>query len=167
MKKFSHLFFDCDGVILNSNKIKTKAFYKIGLQFGESEAKKLVDYFNVLENNMVEDEYLTEGSITEFTGIHFDDDNPYSYREGKRQLKLLVNKIRKNKILNDELNVDLKAKGRSGIKKEGNLWDYLTFKTGIKQKSFTDEPHLTIGMSDKFIEADFTIPYRIKGKTKS
>ena len=129
-------------------------------------AKKLVDYFNVLENNMVEDEYLTEGSITEFTGIHFDDDNPYSYREGKRQLKLLVNKIRKNKILNDELNVDLKAKGRSGIKKEGNLWDYLTFNTGIKQKSFTDEPHLTIAMSDVFIEADFTIPYRIKGKTK-
>ncbi len=129
-------------------------------------AKKLVDYFNVLENNMVEDEYLTEGSITEFTGIHFDDDNPYSYREGKRQLKLLVNKIRKNKILNDELNVDLKAKGRSGIKKESNLWDYLTFKTGIKQKSFTDEPHLTIAMSDEFIEADFTIPYRIKGKTK-
>ena len=129
-------------------------------------AKKLVDYFNVLENNMVEDEYLTEGSITEFTGIHFDDDNPYSYREGKRQLKLLVNKIRKNKILNDELNVDLKAKGRSGIKKEGNLWDYLTFNTGIKQKSFTDEPHLTIAMSDEFIEADFTIPYRIKGKTK-
>ena len=129
-------------------------------------AKKLVDYFNVLENNMVEDEYLREGSITEFTGIHFDDDNPYSYREGKRQLKLLVNKIRKNKILNDELNVDLKAKGRSGIKKEGNLWDYLTFNTGIKQKSFTDEPHLTIAMSDEFIEADFTIPYRIKGKTK-
>ena len=129
-------------------------------------AKKLVDYFNVLENNMVEDEYLREGSITEFMGVHFDDDNPYSYREGKRQLKLLVNKIRKNKILSDELNIDLKAKGRSGIKKEGNLWDYLTFNTNIKQKSFTDEPHLTIGMSDKFIEADFTIPYRIKGKTK-
>lgn len=129
-------------------------------------AKKLVDYFNVLENNMVEDEYLREGSITEFMGIHFDDDNPYSYREGKRQLKLLVNKIRKNKILGDELNIDLKAKGRSGIKKEGNLWDYLTFNTETKQKSFTDEPHLTIGMSDKFIEADFTIPYRIKGKTK-
>ena len=41
--------------------------------------QKLVDYFNVLENNMVEDEYLTEGSITEFTGIHFDDDNPYFF----------------------------------------------------------------------------------------
>ena len=70
---------------------------------------------------MVEDEYLTEGSITEFTGIHFDDDNPYSYREGKRQLKLLVNKIRKNKILNDELNVDLKQKEEVELKKRESL----------------------------------------------
>ena len=31
-------------------------------------SKKLIEYFNVAENKMVEDEYLTEGSITEFTG---------------------------------------------------------------------------------------------------
>ena len=34
-------------------------------------AKKLLDYFNVLENNMVEDEYLKEGSVTEFTRYSF------------------------------------------------------------------------------------------------
>ena len=55
---------------------------------------------------------------------------------------------------------------KGGIKKEVVLWDYLTFNTGVKQKNFTDEPHLTVGMTDKFIEATFTIPYRIKGKTK-
>ena len=60
-------------------------------------ARKLIEYFNVLENNMVEEEYLKEGSITEFTGVHFDDENPYSYREGKRQLRLLTNKIKQNK----------------------------------------------------------------------
>lgn len=129
-------------------------------------AKKLVDYFRVLENNMVEDEYLKEGSITEFTGINFDQDNPYSYREGKRQLRLIIKKFKQNKILKDELNIDLSSKGRGGIKKVGTLWDYLTFDTGIVGKSFTDEPHLTIGMNDKFIECDLTIPYRIKGKTK-
>ena len=59
MKKFSHLFFDCDGVILNSNKIKTKAFYKIGLQFGESEAKKLVDY------------HLNNGGVSRYKKINF------------------------------------------------------------------------------------------------
>ena len=129
-------------------------------------ARKLIEYFNVLENNMVEEEYLKEGSITEFTGVHFDDENPYSYREGKRQLRLLINKIKQNKILKEELNVDLSKKGRGGIKKAGNLWDYLTFNTGVDDKSFTDEPHLTIGMNDEFIEGDLTIPYRIKGNTK-
>ena len=129
-------------------------------------ARKLIEYFNVLENNMVERKYLKEGSITEFTGVHFDDENPYSYLEGKRQLRLLVNKIKQNKILQEELNVDLSKKGRGGIKKAGNLWDYLTFNTGVDDKSFTDEPHLTIGMNDEFIEGDLTIPYRIKGNTK-
>ena len=97
-------------------------------------ARKLIDYFNVLENNMVESEYLREGSITEFTGVHFDSDNPYSYREGKRQLKLLMNKIKENHSLKDQLNVDI-TKGRGGIKKEVVLWDYLTFDTGVKQKN--------------------------------
>ena len=129
-------------------------------------AKKLLDYFNVLENNMVEDEYLKEGSITEFTGIHFDDENPYSYREGKRQLRLLLKKLKSNKILKEELRINLNHKGRGGIKKVGNLWDYLTFDTGVKNKSFTDEPHLTIGVGPDFIEGNLTIPYRIKGRTK-
>ena len=37
-------FFDCDGVILNSNKVKTNAFYKIALEYGDESAKKLVNY---------------------------------------------------------------------------------------------------------------------------
>ena len=44
MKNYSHLFFDCDGVILNSNKVKTNAFYKIALEYGDESAKKLVNY---------------------------------------------------------------------------------------------------------------------------
>ena len=95
-------------------------------------AKKLLENFNVLENNMAEDEYLKEGSITEFTGIHFDDENPYSYREGKRQLRLLLKKLKSNKILKEELGINLNHKGRGGIKKVGNLWDYLTFDTELK-----------------------------------
>ncbi|SVB55158.1 uncharacterized protein METZ01_LOCUS208012, partial [marine metagenome] len=102
-------------------------------------ARKLIDYFNVLENKYMVGKL--EGSITEFTGVHFDDENPYSYLEGKRQLRLLMNKIKQNKILKEELNVDLSKKGRGGIKKAGNLWDYLTFNTGVDDKSFTDEPH--------------------------
>lgn len=38
------LVFDCDGVVLNSNKVKTDAFYQAALPYGESAAKALVDY---------------------------------------------------------------------------------------------------------------------------
>ena len=128
-------------------------------------AKRLLEYFNVAENKMVEDEYLTEGSITEFTGINFNENNPYSYLEAKRLLKLLIKKVRQNKILGKELNADLYGKGRGGIKK-GNVWDYLTFKYSPKVMYFTDEPHLTIGFTEKHVAGDLTIPYGIKGRTK-
>lgn len=38
------LVFDCDGVVLNSNKVKTKAFYKAALPYGEAAAQAMVDY---------------------------------------------------------------------------------------------------------------------------
>lgn len=39
---YQTLVFDCDGVVLNSNKVKTQAFYKAALPFGEEAAQKLV-----------------------------------------------------------------------------------------------------------------------------
>jgi HAD superfamily hydrolase (TIGR01549 family) len=42
--KFLTLVFDCDGVLLNSNKIKTEAFFKVASRFGEKYARRLVQY---------------------------------------------------------------------------------------------------------------------------
>ncbi|MDC1175697.1 HAD family hydrolase [Bacteriovoracaceae bacterium] len=42
--KYDSFFFDCDGVILDSNKIKTEAFYDIALPYGENIAKDFVEY---------------------------------------------------------------------------------------------------------------------------
>ena len=44
LSKYSTLIFDCDGVILNSNGIKTKAFRSAALAWGEGEADALVLY---------------------------------------------------------------------------------------------------------------------------
>lgn len=55
--KFDHyntLIFDCDGVILDSNKIKTKAFYQAALPYGKSAAKKLVNF------------HITNGGISRY-----------------------------------------------------------------------------------------------------
>lgn len=36
--------FDCDGVILDSNSVKTDAFYAVALPFGEQPARQFVEY---------------------------------------------------------------------------------------------------------------------------
>jgi phosphoglycolate phosphatase-like HAD superfamily hydrolase len=41
---YNSLVFDCDGVVLNSNRVKTKAFYEAALPYGEGPAQALVDH---------------------------------------------------------------------------------------------------------------------------
>lgn len=44
LNKYKTIVFDCDGVILNSNEIKSHAFYKATKHYGHETASKLVDY---------------------------------------------------------------------------------------------------------------------------
>lgn len=44
LEGYKTLVFDCDGVILNSNKVKSEAFYQAALPFGEDAAKQLVTH---------------------------------------------------------------------------------------------------------------------------
>ncbi|MCO4799522.1 MAG: HAD family hydrolase [Colwelliaceae bacterium] len=44
LNPYKTLVFDCDGVVLNSNKVKTQAFYNAALSFGHNKAQALVDY---------------------------------------------------------------------------------------------------------------------------
>lgn len=41
---YTNLVFDCDGVVLNSNKVKTEAFHLATLPYGEAAAQAMVDY---------------------------------------------------------------------------------------------------------------------------
>ena len=44
LQDYKTIVFDCDGVILNSNKVKSDAFSTVAKKYGEDEAKKLVSY---------------------------------------------------------------------------------------------------------------------------
>lgn len=44
VKNYGVLVFDCDGVVLDSNKVKTEAFYQATLPYGETAAQAMVDY---------------------------------------------------------------------------------------------------------------------------
>lgn len=41
---YTTLVFDCDGVVLDSNKVKTDAFYQATLPYGKAAAQAMVDY---------------------------------------------------------------------------------------------------------------------------
>lgn len=41
---YTTLVFDCDGVVLDSNKVKTEAFFQATLPYGEDAAQAMVDY---------------------------------------------------------------------------------------------------------------------------
>lgn len=44
VNQYSTLVFDCDGVVLNSNQVKTDAFYQAALPYGAAAAWALVEY---------------------------------------------------------------------------------------------------------------------------
>ena len=47
LSKYSTIIFDCDGVILNSNDIKTNAFYEIAKVYGHLPALELKNYHKI------------------------------------------------------------------------------------------------------------------------
>ena len=44
LSKYKTWFFDCDGVLLDSNQLKSEAFYEIALPYGKENAHALVAY---------------------------------------------------------------------------------------------------------------------------
>lgn len=46
LKQYKTLVFDCDGVVLDSNQLKTEAYYRVAVGFGANheQARALVDY---------------------------------------------------------------------------------------------------------------------------
>lgn len=44
ISSYATLVFDCDGVLLDSNKAKTQAFFQAALPYGETAAQALADY---------------------------------------------------------------------------------------------------------------------------
>jgi len=126
-------------------------------------ANLMVDYFNVAEARMVDEGYLTEGTITEFSGVSFD---PYTYLEGKRVLRLLTQKLRDNSKFVSQMGLDA-LEGRSSITEQARLWDYLAFKPrNGADRDFKKFPHCTVGIGPDVAEAMVTFPHGLRAKLK-
>ena len=127
-------------------------------------AKQFTGYFEVAEAKMIKDEYLKEGTLTKFTGIHFDNENPYTYPEAKRLLKLLIGELKTNKKLIKDMGVDPHSQGRGAItgQKGYGVWDFINIVEAHGAQAFTQYPHITIGIHNADIGVSITIPHGVK-----
>jgi hypothetical protein len=137
----------------------TQLYSWLGATSSTPWAKTLMDYMETLERRWAATGYLQEGTLTEFAGIDFDRDEPWSYREAKRLLKLLMDELRTRKALATSLGVDLEAAGRPAITDDGrHVWDFLKLKLADQAKTHTSYPHFIISLSDTTLGAYLSIP---------
>lgn len=127
-------------------------------------ARQLVDYMQTFERKMLARDYQIRGTITVFDGIRFDDDNPYTYREGKRLIRLLGDLLQARKDLR-KIGIDPEGKRRTAITGRGTdgVWDFLPLTVARDAKQFTSFPHLTMGINRKNAVAAITVPNGVKG----
>jgi hypothetical protein len=131
-------------------------------------SERLRSYLRAAEVRLAREEYLTEGTLTMFDGFQFSAENPYTYGEGKRLLKLAMAELRKNSLLKD-LGVNPSILGRSAITGRGEsaVWDFLSLADRPKTGSFTSWPHLTLGVHEDYLEVAITIPNGVVGKVRT
>jgi len=150
-----------DSVIL---KKWTDLYLWMSRQTQSEWAVRLTSYMQVLEQKLVMENYLREGTLTVFDGIKFGKDNPYSYIEAKRLLRLALDEPRNRTDLQKQLGMDADGEGRPAItgRETTRVWDFLRLKQAKDIKNFTEFPHLTLSIHDDQLIAIVTVPNGIR-----
>ena len=125
-------------------------------------ARRFTDYLEIAEIKMSNRGYLSEGQLTTFCGVPFDETHPYNYGEAKRVLRLMTEELRKRKDLR-KLGIDAAHPGRSAIKGSNAplIWDYIPLK-GLEDRAFTSAPHLSYSLGAGALGVKITIPNGIR-----
>ena len=93
IKNFKNIYFDCDGVILQSNQIKTDGFKKLFINYSKENINKILNY------------HISNGGISRFEKIKFFHENILNQEISKNKI------IKLSKMYGDIIELDLlKAK---------------------------------------------------------
>lgn len=130
-------------------------------------AKHVREYMEITEGKLSEEGYLSQGTLTKFSGIQFREDEPYNYREAKRLINLAMAELRHDKRLVRELGMNPSSPGRGAITGKGGaaVWDFLRI-DGRADGVFTKSPHLTLAIEFNRVLAIVTIPNSIKTSSR-
>lgn len=127
-------------------------------------AARCKKFLEIAESRWPAEGYLKEGTLTTFTGIPFDQNNPYNYLEAKRVIRLLMTELKTSKRLQKLANIDTALPGRPSItgKSATSVWDFLRLKDSKGTDDFTAYPHFTISMRRDEVRVVVAIPNSIK-----
>lgn len=128
---------------------------------------RLHSYLRAAEARLANEEYFTEGTLTMFDGFPFSSENPYTYGEAKRLLKLTMQELRKDRSLR-ALGMDPRAPGRGAItgRSGSSVWDFLPLADRPKRGAFTRYPHLTLAVHTDHLGVAITIPNGVIGPVR-
>lgn len=99
LSSYSDIFFDCDGVVLNSNEIKTQAFYNVAKVYGHEPAQALKNYH--MQNGGISRYKKFEYFLLEILR------KPFNQQELDQLLNVFAEEV-KNALLTCEMAVGLK-----------------------------------------------------------
>jgi hypothetical protein len=127
-------------------------------------AREFVQYMRIFERKMLAKDYDIPGTITMFDGLRFDTENPYTYHEGKRLIRLLGDQLQARQDLH-RIGVDPGGDRRPAITGSGaeQVWDFLPLVAARNAKQFTSFPHLTVALHKSWARAAVTVPNGVKG----
>lgn len=127
-------------------------------------AQRTMRYMEVAEAKWPAEGYLKEGALTEFTGIHFDEQNPYNYGEAKRLIRLLMDELRQHPGLDGVIHPA--AAGRGAIKgRQGtSVWDFLRLREARLEDKFDGQPHFTLSIGERYVSPIIILPNAMAGK---
>ena len=125
-------------------------------------AGRVVDFLETMEERMIEGEKGLDGTLTTFTGFPFSKDNPLTYLEAKRCLRLAMDELRTNEELQQRLSM-VPDSGRPAITRgeDNTVWDFLSLTSPHASGGFTSFLHLTLGVTPAHVEAMVTIPHGV------
>lgn len=131
---------------------------------GSGWAREFVEYMQVFEARMIAKDYEIRGTLTVFNGLKFDKDNPYTYREGKRLIRLLGDELQARKDLH-RIGVDPKGERRPAItgRSADSVWDFLPLEEARGAKLFTEFPHFTLSLRRANVRAVVIVPNGVRG----
>lgn len=121
-------------------------------------AREAAGYFEALEARMIDNDNLSSGTLTAFSGFPFKSPGEYSYLEARRVIRLAMQGLRDDKRL-ITLGMDPCIPGRGAITGRDStfVWDYLSLRTAKDAAQHTGHPHLTLGLSE-VVDVMVTIP---------